>query len=130
MFVKLIPSVLVQYWSSAGIRASAIRSGEIQYVEGWAFNGEEWISHVWNRLNGKQFDLTYQIHLPHLLTAMATPAVGIAFIEVVGTLEDLEALGYSFAPGFAPLTEQRYRVGARNVIDSHNGNLPTAMEDN
>lgn len=46
---------------------------------------------------------------------MAAPAVGIALIEVVGTLKDLEAEGYFFPPGFLPLLEQRDRVGARNV---------------
>ncbi|MBD2526781.1 hypothetical protein [Nostoc sp. FACHB-133] len=39
----------------------------IEYVEGCIFNGEEWIQHAWNRLNSEEFDLTYQIHLPHLL---------------------------------------------------------------
>ena len=80
---------------------------EIEYVEGLVFNGEEWIQHAWNRLNGEEFDLTYQIHLPHLLYCDRK-------IEVAGTLEVLEALGYSFSQGFPPLIEQRYRVAAQN----------------
>ncbi|WP_322652081.1 hypothetical protein [Nostoc sp. ChiVER01] len=35
---------------------------QIQYVEGWVFNGDEWIQHAWNRINSEEFDLTYQIH--------------------------------------------------------------------
>jgi hypothetical protein len=56
-------------------------------------------------VNGDEFDLTFQIHFPHLLYCDRK-------IEVAGTLEVLESLGYSFAPGFAPLIEQRYRVVA------------------
>ncbi len=82
---------------------------EIEYVEGWVFNDEEWIHHAWNRKAGEEFDLTYQIHLPHLLYCDRK-------IEIAGTLEDLEALGYSFASGFAPLIEQRYRVAASGFL--------------
>ncbi len=39
---------------------------QVEYLEGSAFNGDEWIQHAWNRLDGDEFDLTYQIHLPHL----------------------------------------------------------------
>ncbi|WP_392476316.1 hypothetical protein [Nostoc sp. C110] len=37
-------------------------------------------------------------------------------IELAGKLEDLEAQGYSFGTGFAPLIEQRYRVVAQNLL--------------
>ncbi|MHC5732179.1 MAG: hypothetical protein ACYTXY_50590, partial [Nostoc sp.] len=75
--------------------------------EGSIFNSQKWISHAWNRLDGNEFDLTYQLHFPHLLYSDRK-------IEVVGTLENLESLGYSFAPGFAPLVEQRHRLAVRN----------------
>ena len=80
---------------------------EVEYLEGWVFNHQEWIQHAWNRLNGEQFDLTYQIHFPHLVYCDRR-------IEIAGTLEFLSALGYSFTLGFAPLIEQRYRVVAQN----------------
>ncbi len=79
---------------------------EIQYVEGLVFNGQDWISHAWNSLNGDEFDLTYQMHFPHLLYSDRR-------IEISGTLEDLEAEGYSFSQGFAPLVEQRFRLGVQ-----------------
>ncbi|MHC5778691.1 hypothetical protein [Nostoc sp.] len=40
---------------------------EVQYVEGLAFNGERWLAHAWNCLDAEEFDLTFQIHFPHLL---------------------------------------------------------------
>jgi len=40
---------------------------QIEYAEGVLFNGEVWLQHAWNRLDGEEFDLTYQIHFPHLL---------------------------------------------------------------
>ncbi|MHC5724034.1 MAG: hypothetical protein ACYT04_37035 [Nostoc sp.] len=80
---------------------------EVEYVEGCIFNGEKWLQHAWNRLDGDEFDLSYQLHFPHLLYCDRK-------IEVVGTLENLEGLGYSFAPGFAPLTEQGHRLAVRN----------------
>lgn len=122
-FRDLIPVVEIgQCYQNAFLVADIYP--EVQYLEGWAFNGETWIAHAWNCVNGDEFDLTFQIHFPHLLYSDRK-------IEVAGTLENLEAEGYSFAPGFAPLIEQRYRVTARKVVEfSHNGNLPTAMEEN
>ncbi|MHC5615462.1 MAG: hypothetical protein ACYTXA_31970 [Nostoc sp.] len=75
-------------------------------MEGSIFNGEKWLQHAWNRLDGDEFDLTYHLHFPHLLYSDRK-------IEVVGTLENLEAEGYLFSPGFAPLVEQRFRSGVR-----------------
>jgi len=72
----------------------------VESVEGKIFNDETWIQHAWNRLNGEEFDLTYQIHLPYLLYCDRR-------IEIAGTLECLEAKGYSFNRGFAPLIEQK-----------------------
>lgn len=129
-FRDLIPVVEIgQCYQNAFLVADVYP--QVEYVEGLVFNGEKWISHAWNRLNGEEFDLTYQIHLPHLLYCDAFGGRSHRRIEISGTLEVLEAQGYLFASGFAPLTEQRYRVAARNVIEfSHNGNLPTGMEEN
>lgn len=82
---------------------------QVEYVEGLAFNGERWIQHAWNRLDGDEFDLTFQIHFPHLLYCDRR-------IQLAGKLEDLEANGYSFGTGFAPLVQQRYgfKVQTRN----------------
>lgn len=85
---------------------------EVEYLEGCIFNGETWISHAWNRLDGDEFDLTFQIHFPHLLYSDVYDGLHQRKIEVAGTLEDLEAEGYLFTPGFTPLIEQRYRVAA------------------
>lgn len=81
----------------------------IEYVEDRVFNGEEWIQHAWNQLDSEEFDLTYQIHLPHLLYCDRR-------IELAGKLEDLEANGYSFGTEFPPLIEQRYRVVPQNLL--------------
>lgn len=107
-FRDLIPIIEVgQCYQNAFLVADIYP--EIEYVEGWVFNGEEWIQHAWNRLDSEEFDLTYQIHLPHLLYCDRR-------IELAGKLEDLEAQGYSFGTGFAPLIEQRYRVVAQNLL--------------
>ena len=105
-FRDLIPAIAVgQCYQNAFLVADVYP--QVQYVEGLAFNGERCIPHAWNCVNGDEFDLTFQIHFPHLLYCDRK-------IEVVGTLEDLESLGYSFAPGFAPLTEQCHRLAVRN----------------
>ncbi|WP_375471077.1 hypothetical protein [uncultured Nostoc sp.] len=66
---------------------------QVEYVEGLAFNGERWLPHAWNCVNGDEFDLTFQIHFPHLLYCDRR-------IIIAGRLEDLEAEGYLFTPGF------------------------------
>ncbi|MDZ8104698.1 MAG: hypothetical protein RM338_03620 [Nostoc sp. DedQUE12a] len=83
---------------------------QTEYIEGLIHNGEEWIQHAWNRFNGEEFDLTYQIHLRHLLYCDRR-------IVIAGTVEYLQGSGYSFDLGFTPLMQQRYRVNAQNCSD-------------
>ncbi|MEH1818592.1 MAG: hypothetical protein V7L31_05735 [Nostoc sp.] len=54
------------------------------------------------------FDLTYQIHLPHLLYCLSVARRRHRRIKLAGKLEDLEALGYSLGLGFLPLIKQHY----------------------
>ncbi|MEH1909338.1 hypothetical protein [Nostoc sp.] len=103
-FKDIIPAIeLGQCYQNALVVADIYP--QVEYVEGLAFNGERWLPHAWNCVNGDEFDLTFQIHFPHLLYCDRR-------IEIAGTLESLEAEGYSFSQGFAPLVEQGYRVAA------------------
>ncbi|MEH2033381.1 MAG: hypothetical protein V7K67_27800 [Nostoc sp.] len=76
----------------------------VEYVEGYAWNDEQWRHHAWNRHNGEEFDVTYQLHVTHLLNSDRQ-------IEIAGTVDNLIIQGYVLDTLFLiPLVEQRYRV--------------------
>ncbi|WP_445634512.1 hypothetical protein NSTC745_06335 [Nostoc sp. DSM 114161] len=79
---------------------------QFEYLEGYAWNDEEWVHHAWNRYKEQEFDVSYEFYVPHLLYSERK-------IEIVGTVDDLSSLGYAFdTPFVIPLIEQRYRVQA------------------
>ncbi|HYX18332.1 MAG TPA: hypothetical protein VE944_28995 [Nostoc sp.] len=75
-----------------------------EYIEGYAWNDEQWMHHAWNRHKGQEFDVTYQFHAAHLLNSDRE-------IEIAGTVNNLRIQGYVLDTLFlVPLVEQRYRV--------------------
>jgi hypothetical protein len=77
---------------------------DCEYIEGYIWNGKEDVQHAWNRHNGEEFDLTYQLFCPKLLQCTRKPIV-------IGTLKDLSKQGYLLDPVYATLCEQKDRLG-------------------